>query len=47
MAEQQSLPLGFVRGEPVMTGRHSVLPDALEVILDTFSGYMDLLYTLL
>lgn len=49
MAEQQSLPLGFVRGEPVIDKPEDLYipPDALEVILDTFSGPMDLLLYLI
>lgn len=49
MAEQQSLPLGFVRGEPVVEKPEDLYipPDALEVILDTFSGPMDLLLYLI
>ena len=49
MAEQQSLPLGFVRGEPVIEKPEDLYipPDALEVILDTFSGPMDLLLYLI
>ncbi|ATZ73970.1 segregation/condensation protein A [Idiomarina sp. X4] len=49
MAEQQSLPLGFVRGEPVIEKPEDLYipPDALEVILDSFSGPMDLLLYLI
>ncbi|EAQ31669.1 MULTISPECIES: segregation and condensation protein A [Idiomarina] len=49
MAEQQSLPLGFVRGEPVIEKPEDLYipPDALEVILDAFSGPMDLLLYLI
>jgi segregation and condensation protein A len=49
MAEQQSLPLGFVRGEPVIEKPEDLYipPDALEVILETFSGPMDLLLYLI
>jgi len=49
VAEQQSLPLGFVRGEPVIEKPEDLYipPDALEVILDAFSGPMDLLLYLI
>lgn len=49
MAEQQSLPLGFVRGEPVLERPENLYipPDALELMLDTFSGPMDLLLYLI
>ncbi|MGX5913652.1 segregation and condensation protein A [Aliidiomarina sp. Khilg15.8] len=49
MAEQQSLPLGFVRGEPVLEQPENLYipPDALELMLDTFSGPMDLLLYLI
>ncbi|PYE32104.1 condensin subunit ScpA [Idiomarina fontislapidosi] len=49
MAEQQSLPLGFVRGEPVIEKPEDLYipPDALEVILEAFSGPMDLLLYLI
>ena len=49
MPEQQSLPLGFVRGEPVIEKPEDLYipPDALEVILETFSGPMDLLLYLI
>lgn len=49
MAEQQSLPLGFVRGEPVLERPENLYipPDALELMLDAFSGPMDLLLYLI
>ncbi|MGM0524791.1 MAG: segregation and condensation protein A [Pseudomonadota bacterium] len=49
MAEQKSLALGFVRGEPVVEKPEDLYipPDALEVILETFSGPMDLLLYLI
>ncbi len=47
--EQQSLPLGFVRGEPVIEKPEDLYipPDALELILESFSGPMDLLLYLI
>lgn len=47
--EQQSLPLGFVRGEPILERPENLYipPDALELMLDTFSGPMDLLLYLI
>ncbi|CAB0150396.1 Segregation and condensation protein A [Pseudidiomarina piscicola] len=47
--EQQSLPLGFVRGEPVIDKPEDLYipPDALELILESFSGPMDLLLYLI
>lgn len=47
--EQQSLPLGFVRGEPVFDQPENLYipPDALELMLDSFSGPMDLLLYLI
>lgn len=48
-AEQQSLPLGFVRGEPVLERPEDLYipPEALEIMLDAFSGPMDLLLYLI
>lgn len=48
-AEQISLPLGFVRGEPVFDRPEDLYipPDALEIILEAFSGPMDLLLYLI
>ncbi|WP_369742513.1 ScpA family protein [Pseudidiomarina sp. PP-1MA] len=48
-AEQQSLPLGFVRGEPVIEKPEDLYipPEALELILESFSGPMDLLLYLI
>ncbi|SFR36659.1 condensin subunit ScpA [Pseudidiomarina maritima] len=48
-AQQQSLPLGFVRGEPVIEKPEDLYipPDALELILESFSGPMDLLLYLI
>lgn len=47
--QQQSLPLGFVRGEPVIDKPEDLYipPDALELILESFSGPMDLLLYLI
>lgn len=47
--EQHSLPLGFVRGEPVVDKPEDLYipPDALELILESFSGPMDLLLYLI
>lgn len=47
--QQQSLPLGFVRGEPVVDKPEDLYipPDALELILESFSGPMDLLLYLI
>lgn len=47
--EQQSLPLGFVRGEPVFDRPEDLYipPEALELMLDAFSGPMDLLLYLI
>jgi len=47
--EQQDLPLGFVRGEPVIEHPDDLYipPDALELILEAFSGPMDLLLYLI
>lgn len=49
MSQQQSLPLGFVRGEPVLEKPENLYipPDALELMLDAFSGPMDLLLYLI
>jgi len=49
VAEQQSLPLGFVRGEPVFEQPEDLYipPEALELMLDLFSGPMDLLLYLI
>ncbi|RUO78850.1 segregation/condensation protein A [Idiomarina tyrosinivorans] len=49
VAEQQSLPLGFVRGEAVVDKPEDLYipPDALELILESFSGPMDLLLYLI
>ncbi|MGM0480983.1 MAG: segregation and condensation protein A [Pseudomonadota bacterium] len=49
MTEQRSLALGFVRGEPLTEKPEDLYipPDALELILDTFSGPMDLLLYLI
>ncbi|TRW50062.1 segregation/condensation protein A [Aliidiomarina halalkaliphila] len=46
---QQSLPLGFVRGEPVFDQPEDLYipPEALELMLDLFSGPMDLLLYLI
>lgn len=48
-AVQQSLPLGFVRGEPVFEQPDDLYipPEALELMLDLFSGPMDLLLYLI
>ncbi|EKE84305.1 segregation and condensation protein A [Idiomarina xiamenensis] len=48
-AAQQPLPLGFVRGEPVIERPQDLYipPHALEVILESFSGPMDLLLYLI
>ncbi|RUO79025.1 segregation and condensation protein A [Pseudidiomarina taiwanensis] len=47
--QQQSLPLGFVRGEPLLDKPEDLYipPDALELILESFSGPMDLLLYLI
>lgn len=47
--EQQSLPLGFVRGEPIFTQPDDLYipPEALELMLEVFSGPMDLLLYLI
>ena len=47
--EQQSLPLGFVRGEPVFDRPDDLYipPEALELMLEAFSGPMDLLLYLI
>ncbi|RUO47083.1 segregation and condensation protein A [Pseudidiomarina donghaiensis] len=47
--QQHSLPLGFVRGEPVIDKPEDLYipPDALELILESFSGPMDLLLYLI
>lgn len=47
--EQHALPLGFVRGEPVLERPEDLYipPDALELILEAFSGPMDLLLYLI
>lgn len=47
--QQQSLALGFVRGEPVMERPDDLYipPDALELILESFAGPMDLLLYLI
>ncbi len=49
MSAQQSLPLGFVRGEPVFDQPEDLYipPEALELMLDLFSGPMDLLLYLI
>lgn len=49
VSQQQSLPLGFVRGEPVLEKPENLYipPDALELMLDAFSGPMDLLLYLI
>ncbi|WP_404399636.1 segregation/condensation protein A [Idiomarina seosinensis] len=49
MTEQRSLALGFVRGEPLTEKPDDLYipPDALELILETFSGPMDLLLYLI
>ncbi|EGN74364.1 hypothetical protein A28LD_2153 [Idiomarina sp. A28L] len=49
VTEQQSLPLGFVRGEPVFEQPEDLYipPEALELMLDLFSGPMDLLLYLI
>lgn len=46
---QGSLPLGFVRGEPVLQAPDDLYipPEALELMLDLFSGPMDLLLYLI
>lgn len=48
-AQQQDLPLGFVRGEPVFQQPDDLYipPEALELMLDVFSGPMDLLLYLI
>ncbi|WP_113906421.1 segregation and condensation protein A [Aliidiomarina celeris] len=48
-SEQQSLPLGFVRGEPVLERPEDLYipPEALEIMLEAFSGPMDLLLYLI
>ncbi|MDN7123862.1 segregation and condensation protein A [Pseudidiomarina terrestris] len=47
--QQHSLPLGFVRGEPLLDKPEDLYipPDALELILESFSGPMDLLLYLI
>lgn len=47
--QQQSLALGFVRGEPVLDRPEDLYipPDALELILESFAGPMDLLLYLI
>lgn len=47
--QQQSLPLGFVRGEALLDKPEDLYipPDALELILESFSGPMDLLLYLI
>lgn len=47
--QQQSLALGFVRGEPVLDRPDDLYipPDALELILESFAGPMDLLLYLI
>ncbi|CUS48635.1 MAG: segregation and condensation protein ScpA [Idiomarinaceae bacterium HL-53] len=49
LPEQQSLPLGFVRGEPVLERPEDLYipPEALELMLEAFSGPMDLLLYLI
>jgi len=49
LGQQQSLPLGFVRGKPVLEKPDDLYipPDALELILETFAGPMDLLLYLI
>lgn len=49
MAEQLSLPLGFVRGEPLFEQPTDLYipPEALHIFLDAFSGPMDLLLYLI
>jgi|SRR5690554_6763519 len=49
VTEQQSLPLGFVRGEPVFDRPDDLYipPEALELMLEVFSGPMDLLLYLI
>src|SRR5690554_2127024 len=49
LRQQQSLPLGFVRGKPVLEKPDDLYipPDALELILETFAGPMDLLLYLI
>lgn len=46
---QHSLPLGFVRGEPIFDQPEDLYipPEALELMLDLFSGPMDLLLYLI
>lgn len=47
--QQHSLALGFVRGEPVLERPEDLYipPDALELILESFAGPMDLLLYLI
>jgi segregation and condensation protein A len=47
--QQHSLPLGFVRGEPLLDRPDDLYipPDALELILESFAGPMDLLLYLI
>lgn len=47
--QQHSLALGFVRGEPVLDRPEDLYipPDALELILESFAGPMDLLLYLI
>lgn len=49
LQEQHSLPLGFVRGEPVLERPDDLYipPEALELMLEAFSGPMDLLLYLI
>jgi len=49
ISAQQSLPLGFVRGEPIFEQPEDLYipPEALELMLDLFSGPMDLLLYLI
>lgn len=49
VTEQHSLPLGFVRGEPMFDRPDDLYipPEALELMLEAFSGPMDLLLYLI
>ncbi|MFY8273324.1 segregation and condensation protein A [Pseudoalteromonas sp. SSDWG2] len=49
IAQQQKLPLAFIRGEAVVEKPEDLYipPDALEVVLETFEGPLDLLLYLI
>ncbi|GAP75020.1 MULTISPECIES: segregation and condensation protein A [Pseudoalteromonas] len=49
LVEQQKLPLAFIRGEAVVEKPEDLYipPDALEVVLETFEGPLDLLLYLI